>query len=410
MPWPGEDRDDVGGVVPPSGGEEVPHGKGQKPVKLEKEKYPDVNIDGTPGFGPGTGPGLNGLNIEGTGETNIPFNVPQVPSGLDPGIPSGEIPSGEIPFNPDPEGGISPDILPAEPFSIEGTEEEKDKKKPENTPLPSDSGLNEQKAPLPTTPTIELKDAPMPKASSLIVQEGTIEPLPPTTEESSTPAYTPAPMPSVRPSSYVPTRRQPAPIYNDPSPVPTQNVTPAPIYNETPAPVHNNPVPSDQWRSRRTQVEASAPMPETQVPAEGRHVQYQQSQEAPMPEAIPTTVAEPSQPLALEGYCPVELVLNERWVQGNAQWTASHKGRSYKFSSREAFDTFCRNPELYAPYYAGIDPIVALAGGGMMDGRTDLCAVYRGRLYMFSNQESLNQFRANPAECIEAFNTHLKTK
>ena len=127
----------------------------------------------------------------------------------------------------------------------------------------------------------------------------------------------------------------------------------------------------------------------------------------PTASRVPATIQN-AKPLAIDGYCPVELVLNERWIEGNPKWTATHNGRDYQFSSREAFDSFCRSPALYAPYHSGIDPIVALVGGGMLDGRTDLCAVYRGRLYMFSSQESLDQFRANPAQCVEAFEANLK--
>ena len=395
MPWPGEDRQDVGAPVPLQGHERVqPQGEGFIPPQLPKEEYPELPVEGAPnGRGTGTG-GIGGLPIGGgTGETTMPFHVPSGPSGLDIGIPSGKLPSGDLPIDDKPKEGLSPDDFPTEPLPIEGTKEKEEDKKPAAPPLPTETpapvkdplDLGQQgEAPLPLTeiPTIRVKEAPLPnRPNSLVVRNTTIQPLP---AVDGVPAYAPAPLPDVRPSSYPSSR--PAPIYNDP------------------------PIPADQWRPRRTMSEEPAPLPNTEVPSEGRHVMYEQAPEAPMPEAIPTAVREEPKPLALEGYCPVELVLNERWVKGDPQWTATHQGRSYRFSSREAFDSFCRKPELYAPYYSGIDPILALVGGGMVDGRTDLCAVYRGQLYMFSSQKSLDQFRANPAECVEAFKANLKTK
>ena len=432
MPWPDEIRDDVGSPAVVSGRVPIPTPEGVVPESLPKEVY----------AAPEGQDGIGNIQIEGspgTGEAPMPFDIPQVdqsgPGAGLPGLPG--LPEGDIPLEQE-EGTLTPDILPAKPFSIEGTEDDElpavpeAEEKPtsqnryEITPLPATTAT-----PLPATRTrIQLGEAPLPTSepSSLIVQKNVVQeampqemvsetemkPLPATSEPvrqaapiedyvatQEPPAYAPAPLPSVRPSSYLPSR-EPAPIVDA-----VEEVTPA---YSTPAPIESAPV-SEAWQSRRTRSAKPAPLPTTQTPVEGRHVTYEQTPEAPMPEVTQVpAVIENQKPLALDGYCPVELVLNERWVEGDAKWTATHDGRSYQFSSREAFDSFCRSPELYAPYYAGVDPIVALVGGGMVDGRTDMCAVYHGRLYMFSSQESLEQFRANPAQCIKAFEANLRTK
>lgn len=390
MPWPGEDRQDVGSPARFQNLEGLPPTEGTIPIELPKEEYAPEEEEGN---------GVGDIQIEGTSETQMPFQVPQVESGgMGAGLPGlPDQPAGNLPAEQSEEG-LSPDILPVQPFSIEGAEEGADE-----TPALEEkpTSQNQLEAPLPETGTrIQLGEAPLPtsKPSSLVVHGEEIVPLPPTT---SAPANAPAPMPNVyQPTSY-PTSKEKTP--SEPAPIYTDQET----LNRT-VPEASN---SEAWRSRRTRSAEleSAPLPDTNVPSEGRHVTYEQTPEAPMPEAIETTdVLETSMQLALEGYCPVELVLNERWIEGDPKWTATHKGRNYRFSSREAFDSFCRSPELYAPYYAGVDPIIALVGGGMLDGRTDLCAVYHGRLYMFSSQESLDQFRANPAQCVEAFEAHLK--
>jgi len=396
-PWPFETRDDVGSPAAVHG-EIIPTPKGTPPVPLPAEEYPAPETEG----------GMDGVQIQGTGtgETPMPFDIPPIaPGGMDSsGLPG--LPTNQIPLQPE-EGVVSPDILPAQPFSIEGAEEENNSPPPK-TPAPVEKPVSQESLKVKPLPEfqepIQLGEAPLPtgETSSLVLQTPSALPSEIDAEipETSTAS---APLPNSDLLTSLPSRR----------PAPTADVV------EEFAPVHATPVPSrrlepakpSDWHSRRTRSFEAAPLPTTKLPAEGSPVSYQQAEEAPMPEVIQVpAVIEQGMPLGLDGYCPVELVLNERWIEGDAKWTATHQDRSYQFSSCEAFDAFCRNPELYAPYYGGIDPIIALVGGGMVDGRTDLCAVYHGRLYMFSSQESLDQFRANPTQCIVAFKTHLKAR
>lgn len=98
---------------------------------------------------------------------------------------------------------------------------------------------------------------------------------------------------------------------------------------------------------------------------------------------------------ALEGFCPVELVRNERWVAGDARYSAEYRGRIYFLSGPAQHQEFLANPERYVPCHSGMDP-VSLAEGCPVPGQTDYCAVYDGRLYMFSSPETLARFRQDP--------------
>lgn len=98
---------------------------------------------------------------------------------------------------------------------------------------------------------------------------------------------------------------------------------------------------------------------------------------------------------ALEGFCPVELVRNERWVPGDARYAAEYRGRVYFLSGPAQHQEFLANPERYVPSHSGIDP-VTLVEGSPVTGKTDYCAVYDGRLYMFSSPETLARFRQDP--------------
>ncbi len=98
---------------------------------------------------------------------------------------------------------------------------------------------------------------------------------------------------------------------------------------------------------------------------------------------------------ALEGFCPVELVRNERWVAGDARYAAEYRGRIYFLAGAAQQQEFLANPERYVPAHSGTDPVTLLEGQPQ-PGQTDYCAVYDGRLYMFSSPQTLAQFRQNP--------------
>ncbi len=98
---------------------------------------------------------------------------------------------------------------------------------------------------------------------------------------------------------------------------------------------------------------------------------------------------------ALEGFCPVELVRNERWVAGDPRYPAEYRGRIYFLSGPAQQQEFLANPERYVPCHSGIDPVTLLEGAPR-PGQTDYCAVYDGRLYMFSSPDTLARFRQDP--------------
>lgn len=101
-------------------------------------------------------------------------------------------------------------------------------------------------------------------------------------------------------------------------------------------------------------------------------------------------------PTALDGFCPVELVKNERWVRGDPRWAVDYQGRRYLMSSEVQRESFLVNPQRYVPAYEGHDPVLLLDQGQRTPGLTRYCATYDGRLYMFSNPATLARFRQQP--------------
>lgn len=108
-------------------------------------------------------------------------------------------------------------------------------------------------------------------------------------------------------------------------------------------------------------------------------------------------VADNRSSVAIEGYCPVELVQNESWVSGDARWAIVHAGRTYYLAGPIQRECFLANPERYMPAFSGADPVALTEENRAIAGRADYCVVYDGRLYMFSNANSLARFRQAPS-------------
>jgi len=118
----------------------------------------------------------------------------------------------------------------------------------------------------------------------------------------------------------------------------------------------------------------------------------------------PTTEAIPPAPLGLEGYCPVTLKDSKfppddprRWVPGDPRWGAKHRGRTYLFVGKEERDRFLlnQNADTYAPVLSGMDPVLAFGSGQLVAGKREFGVWYNGLVYMFSSEQTLQQFTQN---------------
>jgi len=143
--------------------------------------------------------------------------------------------------------------------------------------------------------------------------------------------------------------------------------------------------------------------PSGPVAANAQHEQQrQQPPAAPVTQATvnaqytPPKEEPPVAPLALDGFCPVELVANERWVAGDPRLTAEYQGRTYRLSNPLAHQHFLADPGRFAPMYDGFDPVLVVETRRQAAGKTEFCVTYAGRLYMFSSLATLTRFQNNP--------------
>ncbi len=112
------------------------------------------------------------------------------------------------------------------------------------------------------------------------------------------------------------------------------------------------------------------------------------------PPATPNVSSGP--PLALDGYCPVTLAEEEKWAKGDRAWGALHRGRTYLFRDQEQQQRFLADPDRYSPVLSGYDPIRYVDAGEPIPGLRQHGMWFRGKIYLFADEGSLDQFSRNP--------------
>jgi protein disulfide-isomerase len=148
------------------------------------------------------------------------------------------------------------------------------------------------------------------------------------------------------------------------------------------------PVLSPPIQSAPTASMASAPtIPQTAPPR-------QSPQPAPTP-------ARPESEMGLDGFCPVTLIDQDRWVQGDKRWGARHRGRLYLFQSAAAQQKFLAAPDQYSPALAGFDPVVFAERGQYAEGLRTHGIRYQDQIFMFVSEESLSRFAEAPTRYTE---------
>jgi YHS domain-containing protein len=395
--WPGERREDK--TFPKAIGEErVPAPKGTKPEPLPKEEY-------APPPAPTAPTGVEGIKIQ-EGATKVPGATPPSDTGAEQGLPGlpllpEEMTPGKMPIQGVPAMGTPPAPTPAAPTppaamppAATPTPSAPPAAAPPKAPTPAASAKPQANANgttggLAEQPRVELsqsavleKPATLPMPTSVLPEAASpIAPLPPTTAVSRTPSRGVASLLDHKNVTPRPTAQR---VGEGVSSATKQPVETAVFRSENPpAAQESQEAPAEpwaqprEWKSRRAATEPSAERPVGYI--------------APVDPTV-----------ALDGYCPVELVRNEAWVEGNPRLAVQHEGRTYLMSSPAQHREFRAHPERYAPALAGCDPVLALDGKGRVSGRTDACAVYEGRLYMFADQETLARFRQNPKPYVSA--------
>jgi thiol-disulfide isomerase/thioredoxin/YHS domain-containing protein len=181
------------------------------------------------------------------------------------------------------------------------------------------------------------------------------------------------------------------------------NVTP----REQMASQQANVTPREQMASQQANVtprEQSAPQtgnqfePGNAFPADNAH-------QASM--AHSDTIQIDRSMFGLHGKCPVTLITESRWVDGDSKFGCVHRGRTYLFTSKEHLQMFQADPDKYSPLLAGYDPVIYHERGELVEG-LEVHGVFMGqrpdqRIVLFSSAETRARFedRNNTKDYIE---------
>lgn len=118
----------------------------------------------------------------------------------------------------------------------------------------------------------------------------------------------------------------------------------------------------------------------------------QNEDESPKPKVTSKSRTEP----VLDGFCPVVLWEQRRWIKGSPQFKTEYRGQLYHLSSEESLEMFEENPERYAPRFLGCDPIIVWETDRAVPGSTRFGAFYDDELYLFISDENRKTFKKNP--------------
>lgn len=103
--------------------------------------------------------------------------------------------------------------------------------------------------------------------------------------------------------------------------------------------------------------------------------------------------------VAINGYDPVAYFTERKPTKGNPEYSASHKGSKFHFSSQRHRDAFIRSPERYAPQYGGYCAY-GLARGYKATTQPQAFTIVDDKLYLNYSDEVMATWRRDTAGYI----------
>mgnify|MGYP002624644138 CR=1 FL=1 len=106
--------------------------------------------------------------------------------------------------------------------------------------------------------------------------------------------------------------------------------------------------------------------------------------------------------VGLDGFSPVMLALERKWVKGDPRHTAEFKGVTYWFRDSDEVAAFNEHPQRFAPRLLGCDPVMLWKTDRAFPGSTQYGAFYAGELYLFVSAASREEFKQHPERYIRS--------
>ncbi len=102
---------------------------------------------------------------------------------------------------------------------------------------------------------------------------------------------------------------------------------------------------------------------------------------APAFAKTPPVYVNPSNHLAISGYDPVAYFTQGKPVAGDARFTATYQGATWRFSSAANRDAFVKSPTAYAPQFGGYCAL-AVSKGATAKTEPENWKIVDGKLYL----------------------------
>ena len=104
--------------------------------------------------------------------------------------------------------------------------------------------------------------------------------------------------------------------------------------------------------------------------------------------------ATPMPELAMQGFCAVTVINEDRWEEGSPQYGVIHLGKLYLFVSEQAMQTFLADPTPYTPVLNEIDVVRFFEEKKIVPGKREWGVkdpVYN-RMFFFADEAARNHF------------------
>lgn len=98
--------------------------------------------------------------------------------------------------------------------------------------------------------------------------------------------------------------------------------------------------------------------------------------------------------LALQGFCPVSVIEEDRWVEGKAELGVIHLGKLYLFASEENREIFLADPIPYTPVLNEIDVVRFFEERRIVPGKREwgLKDPVHNRMFFFADEAAMEHF------------------
>jgi YHS domain-containing protein len=138
-----------------------------------------------------------------------------------------------------------------------------------------------------------------------------------------------------------------------------------------------------------TPVATANPAPATTPTAE---------QADPATEAKMALIRERGGMKGLKGFCPVTLRDERELKDAVGDFYASFRGQKFHFATQGAKEKFEADPTRYVPAAYGADVVVLIRDKDVAEGSLDYAAWFKGKLYLFSTEQTHEVFLEDPAK------------